>query len=253
MEFTRRNLSTLAAVMVLFGHVKRDVTSVGPLDSLLARTPAHFVPVQGEMEQLGGSYVWYDRENARWVRSGKAGPGVSASLGNRGKDHRSGAMLNTLESVDSLFYTSYPSRNATIGADDKERSALRRGYFEDLGFVGGWWVGGKGGRNYTNDPHQLTSYYVAIAFNPQSTTAVDALCSPGAAGGIFQWPNSALDAITSATKICGATTTKLKQQHAVGYLCEWVYEFALAPADNVSESCGFESCGMRNFSKRAGV
>jgi hypothetical protein len=44
-----------------------------------------------------------------------------------------------------------------------------------------------------------------------------------------------------AVNFANAKDIKAKQLHMVGYLCELVYDLALTPGDNVSQSPGFET------------
>ena len=125
-------------------------------------------------------------------------------------------MLTTLEDTSSLFYASYPSKNASLSSN------IRRGYHEDL------------------------DVYVVIGYDQADASACAALCSPASTTGIFQWPTSSLECIGKAT-VRGATTLKLKQLHAVGFMLELGFELMLSPDDDVSESPGFESFGLRSF------
>ena len=128
-------------------------------------------------------------------------------------------MLKTVEDASSLFYGSYPSKNASLS------SSIRRGYHEDL------------------------DVYVVIGYDQADADACAALCSPASTAsttGIFQWPASSLERIGKAT-VRGATTLKLKQLRAVGYMLELGFELMLSPDDDVSESPGFESFGLRVF------
>ncbi len=58
--------------------------------------------------------------------------------------------------------------------------------------------------------------------------------------GIFVWSKEMLERIC-AVNFQKAKDLEAKQLHMVGYLCELVYDLALTPDDNVSQSPGFET------------
>jgi hypothetical protein len=56
----------------------------------------------------------------------------------------------------------------------------------------------------------------------------------------IEWSKEVLERI-GAVNFLGAKDLEAKQLHMVGYLCELVYDLALAPDQNVSQSPGFET------------
>jgi hypothetical protein len=55
------------------GHVKRDLVGRQTTDSLLTVYLAEFTCVEPG-EEVKGAYLFYERENGKFVRSGKASP-----------------------------------------------------------------------------------------------------------------------------------------------------------------------------------
>ena len=58
--------------------------------------------------------------------------------------------------------------------------------------------------------------------------------------GIFVWSKEMLERI-GVVNFPNAKDLKAKQLHMVGYLCELIYDLALTPGNNVSQSPGFET------------
>jgi hypothetical protein len=70
-------------------------------------------------EQIEGAYLFYDRENGIFVRSGKASP---TYIHDRGEQHRASAQTSV-----KGFYGKYPD-----ASNPNIRDGLRRGYFSNL-------------------------------------------------------------------------------------------------------------------------
>ncbi len=68
-----------------------------------------------------------------------------------------------------------------------------------------------------------------------------ALCSENMASGILSWSPLVLQEVAKLN-IAGTITLQEEQIHMVGYLFEMLFDLMIAPADNVSESPGFEAC-----------
>lgn len=215
-----QNLSTVAALAVLFGMARSNLCCISPRTALLMTSPSRFVlvPSQGAIAELCGAYMHKDKESLAAVRIGKTGPGVKRGFGTRcNAEHPKAAMLKTLTDASSLFYGSYLSKNAELS------SSIRRGYHEDD-----------------------LDVYVVVGYDQADESACAALCAPASTTGIFQWPASSLEDVRKATGL-GAATLEVKQLHAVGYMLELGFELMLSPDDDVSESPGFESFGLRCF------
>ena len=220
LEWAASNLPVMAALIVLAGHAKKDLSCANLKTSLLAVETMHFMEVtEGDLRQVEGSYLYYSTVDGLWIRSGKV---VGSSTSNRciwmrHKEHRVSAMLMTSNDIESLFYTSYPS-NAAANTSD----ILRRGYFEDL------------------------RLFVALGFLRTNAADVDMLVATSAADGILFWPAVSITRIDK-TNFRGVANLKEKQLHMVGYLFELCYDLMLSPNDNVSQSPGFEACGLKTF------
>lgn len=121
LAWAKANFAQVAAIAVIFRHVKRDLEGVNARGSLLK--PAYFIEVGGENEHLCGAYGT-EHEGAV-VRFGSA----SRSFGERISEHATAARLLTLENRSSLFYMAYPASSAEFS------KSTRRGFFEDLTFI----------------------------------------------------------------------------------------------------------------------
>ena len=219
-EWTLLNLSHVSALIVLANHVKVDLSCVGVKDSLLPATTANFMQVTtNELEKVEGSYLYYDDMNGKWIRSGKVvgSSTTNRCIGMRNKEHQKSAELREHKDMESLFYMSYPSETVARTSD-----GLRRGFFKNL------------------------RLFVALGFLRTNATAVDVLVATSAVEGILCWPASTITQITN-TNFRGVENLKDKQLHMVGYLFELCYELMLSPNDNVSQSPGFETCGLKVF------
>ena len=212
MDFFRDKIPRVAAVAVLFAHVKKDITCSSETSCLLAASTSRFVLVVNEFGLLEGCYLYWDNENGVWVRSGKV-VGTESTKRNfevRGKEHGAASQLLSLDSKASRFYNAYPASSS-----EAYSTILRKGWFSDL------------------------SQFVGLGFSRTDHTAVAALCAP--AGGVLCWSNGAMDR-TNKAKFAGCKALQEKQLHMVGYLFELFYDLMLSPDINVSRSPGFETC-----------
>jgi flavin-binding protein dodecin len=220
-QFVRKNLSRVAAAMIIFNHAVDDLEwcATDPNECLLRNAFSKytsFIPLTGtsatsttEAAKITeGCYLYFDTENLVWVRSGKVSGG--RSFAKRHKEHMKGSQLECDKSRLSKFYTCYPSATATV-----ERSRLRRGHFGDL------------------------QMYSGLAFSSRPD-------SPGLRhlqddkNGIFVWDKDCLSSL-SKVKFSGTVALNDKKLHMVAYLCELGYDLMLAPAKNISRSPGFET------------
>ena len=78
-KFSRRNLSRVGAVLVMNGHVRKNLEGVVDRDGVsFLRSPnagGYFVPLTGGVEneiasKLVGCYLFFDQELGIWIRSG---------------------------------------------------------------------------------------------------------------------------------------------------------------------------------------
>jgi len=214
LKFTNNNLSRFAAIAVLADHVKDDLKCAGD-DTCLLRPPPNNFKSMHEVESLQGCYLYWDSSNYFWVRSGKVA-GEDRSFRARHDEHIVSSLLENEESVESLFYTSYPHKGSSNISD-----VSRRAYFQDL------------------------VLYCGIGFTSETA---DVLCEAAAEEGVLFWDDTVLEQISNSSGLGGRTTTlEEKQLHMVAFLCEIGYDLLLSPSHNVSCSPGYESCGLVKF------
>ena len=205
-----QNLGRVSAIMVVMGHVKNDLSmaKTNSRTSLLCPPGDSFI-IAGtdEILDLEGAYLYYDIDDSCWIRSGKV-IGNDRSFGKRNKEHAKKALELTMDSLKSLFYRTYPSKNAP------SNGCVRNGYFENL------------------------VMYVALGFSrkqPQHLKLV------GKEDGLLSWEGAILQKLEKASLVGCNGGLKGKQLHAVGYLFELCYDLALSPDRNLSQNPGFES------------
>ena len=143
-----------------------------------------------------------------WIRSGKVD---GCSFEARFKEHKKGSCLTTSESLESNFYTKYPS--SSVGEENKRRND---GEFEQL------------------------KLYCGLGFDP-SHEYHKALYLTSAEHAVFDWSNIAIKKIMQVNFSSGSKGLFAKQLTMVAYLCELAYDLSLSKEYNVSESPGFET------------
>ena len=203
LQWFSQNLGVLAAVAVLNNHVVRDLTHADDKVSLLTCVPTRWLDAAPHA-QLSGTYIHFDDEAVRVVRSGKAVR--TDGIGGREKDHKKAARCLTSETAKSKFYSTYP----TTATED-------------------------GGSSW-GDLRQC----VAFAFDMRDKEKTNVICASERSKGILVWPKLDRKSINEI-KFAGASTLEAKQLHMVGYLFELGYDLMIAPSANVSESAGFET------------
>jgi len=141
-QFARDNMSRVAALMVLSGHIHKDVARFRyrPTHCLLIplTKTCNFrmlVDCSGRVEdharKLRGCYLCYDTASEDFIRSGKA----SRPFADRVDDHRINSKLTNEASMQSNFYLTYPSKEAEcIDAYTKQRL----GWFDSIHFICGF-------------------------------------------------------------------------------------------------------------------
>jgi len=124
LKYTARNMPQVAATMVLNNHIKKDLSCLDTNACLLAET-TNFLKAQFNDEQhLEGCYLYYDCNNRKWIRSGKA---VGSTMCVRHGQHEKESHLKTASSLKSKFYNSYPSKDVVLPSEQ-----ARLGKFENL-------------------------------------------------------------------------------------------------------------------------
>ena len=143
LQWASKNLSTMAALMTLFGHIKDDIESLGENATLL-KSAEYFCQAVDDLEKLQGTYLHYDTNDNKWIRSGKVtGRGFDV----RNIEHWKCALARF---ATASFYLRYPAK-----ASVRASTSSRNGYFDNLsqyvalGFeVGNDEVGGKLAQDY---------------------------------------------------------------------------------------------------------
>jgi hypothetical protein len=72
-DWARKNLSIVSAYMVLFGHVKDDISCIDDTGCLLTNptTSSNYLLCTNDEATLQGCYLYYDKNDGVWRRSGK--------------------------------------------------------------------------------------------------------------------------------------------------------------------------------------
>jgi hypothetical protein len=214
-NFVRENLGPVAAMMILVGHVQSHL--LGSVDRghvCLLRNPVgggKMIPLLGEngsrtnaAKILQGCYLHFHREKGVWIRSGKAtGQPFEDRLG----QHEKGAKLRDGISLESNFYSHYPSKDAQINT-----STISLGFYEDL------------------------DVYCGLCFT--DTRVVYELLTSHDEGSIFKWSSNSLKRLKGLK--WNGDKEQRKRVHMVGYLVELVYDLSIARDNNISGSPGFE-------------
>ena len=210
LEWVRINLPVLCAIATRKGHIKKSNFLGDTEYTCLLTTQIHnFHEVLGRYELYEGCYlyVFKNGEDLEIVRSGKVASGhTKRNFAGRDKEHGDDAMLEK-KSTHSKFHLTYPQKQASF------LPKSLRGHFDDL------------------------TQYVGLAFDPDNSDAVDAICNTSE-DGIFEWPEEMLTHLKADS--WNAISLKKKQLNMVSFLWELFYDLALAPGSNVSQSPGFE-------------
>ncbi len=144
------------------------------------------------------------------------GYGVDLHVVQAQKHALGGVKRNTkAKSIDEMrnsrFYRYYVSSSATTTLVKRKR------YFEDLVF------------------------FCAMAFDPKN---VKAICAVDNEDSLFVWRSDFIEYLTEKARK-RETTLERMQLSAVAYLLEICYDLMLAHSENISDSPGFESLGLR--------
>ena len=208
--WAQKNLSVVAAYMILFSHSKKDITRIHESESLLSHPNANkFLLCTNNEGNLQGCYLYYNNHGEKFIRSGKV-TGNSRSFITRHLEHKKGAGSNNAS--DSTFYDVYPTENSSRAV-----SAHREGYFEQL------------------------EQYVAAGFKP-SVDTMTIFQKDYNDCGIFFYSDEER-ALLEKANFKGRTNGE-KYLDIVSYLFELGYDLALSRTDNVSSSPGFEAFGV---------
>jgi hypothetical protein len=203
-----RNLSVVAAIMIMSKHVAMDLSCLGESSCLLAPTTAGFIPCEDHSSMnRQGAYLYFNINTGQWIRSGKV---VRRGFVVRHDEHYKSSQQ---DDPKLNFYLMYPSK-------DGKRSGRRGklGYFEHL--------------------RQL----VAAGFDP-TTDLAKCMDKDYQDGGLLMLSCDDKGRIESSLKSSlKKELTKIeKYQEYIAYLFELGYDLAINPDNNVSRSPGFES------------
>jgi hypothetical protein len=203
-KLANKNISVVAAYMILAQHVKDDLTRLDESKSLLTPKLDKFVQLQACNINKHGTYLYHDDNHFEFIRSGKVS---TKGFGMRHEEHRKKAADES--ATENTFYMSYPTKNNV-----RAKSHLTRGEFESL------------------------TLYVAAGFESTGSLASQVVNNFDS-GGIMIMNEADKTNINTSMK---QTPDLLQKYHAfLSYLMELGYDLAIAPSCNVSGSFGFES------------
>ena len=223
LEWARKNLSVVAAYMVLLDHVKKDISCISHSKCLLAKpnggslvthgssTSSNFLLCTNTEALRQGCYLYYDTNEDEWIRSGKV-TGPDRHFLARHLEHTKRAE-DDKNIDDSDFYDRYPSLKSR-----RANSIAVDGNFENL------------------------RQFVGAAFS-WTGDVKDMFQKDYGNGGIFGYTKEDMDNIQRVNFRGRSNEEKFIEM--VGYLFELGYELALSRKYNVSQSPGFEGCGLR--------
>lgn len=235
LKWFQKNISQFAAIVTLAGHVRDEPAMVSEKDCLLKNpsgTRNRFILVEADTDvsNAEGCYLYFDTENAEWVRSGKVAGTEHDSKGimDRHEEHVASASRND---NSSDLYVKYPGKQSGLAImmrKDKVHPHPWRAYFEDLDLYCG------------------IGFIRSDVVEQRLTSSYDDSNSPN---GIFTWDKHCIDSLNKCEKD-GVTSLKDKQLHMVAYLLELGYDLMLSAGMNVSTMPGFEKFGLPNLYKR---
>ena len=203
-QLANKNLSVIAAFMVIADHVKTNLQPLDETHSLLSPEPHKFIPCEQHKEWIG-AYAYRDENQGIFIRSGKSS---AKGFCHRHNEHRKEAMKKATTS--NRFYSSYPTKcNPRY-----KTSRLVLGCFDDL------------------------KQYIVAGFDPKCELA-SRIDKSYDEGGIMILSQTHKEKINASMK---QTPNALHKYHTyLSYLFELGYDLAIAPSHNVSDSFGFES------------
>lgn len=208
LRWAQKNLAIVAAYMVIFDHVVPDVTCLDESSCLLKQPSCNnFLTCSNEESTQVGCYLHFNRNLSVWVRSGSAA-GVGG-FGQRLSQHKKRAEADT-NPDNSQFYDNYPSVESV-----RSRSKSKRGLFEHL------------------DPYIGASFCKNIPPGILSSRGED---------GLFLYTPEEVGWINNLH--CHGKPMDQKYQQMIAYLFELGYDLAISRIYNVSNSPGFEGCGL---------
>ena len=201
----KKNIPIVSATMVVLNHVKFDLTCLGGNDCLLS-IQNNFRFASNSEGDLEGCYLYFDRNQSVWVRSGKV---TGRSFTTRHDEHKK-ASKNEHE---SQFYAWFPSNDGSGLTSNIER----RGWFENLD------------QNVAVGIDRTVDGVMRLLTADRDTEQ-----------GFLRFENEFKNKIEKVS-FNGARNIQDKQMHMVAYLFELAYDIALGSTNNASTSPGFET------------
>jgi hypothetical protein len=197
-----KNLSMVAAYMVLADHVKDNLKCLDATKSLLTPNTNKFHPANAFKDEIG-AYLFNDTNLGEIIRTGSnSGQGFAG----RYNDHRLNAMKTGLPESD--FYLYYPTKD-----NPRATSKAVRGNFESLEQI------------------------IAAGFDPKCDLS-KCIDKSYEEGGVLIMSKADKTKINSSIR---QNPNSLHKFHAfLCYQMEYGYDLAISPASNVSGSFGFE-------------
>ena len=211
-----RNVHACLKVAMNQTHVLGKLRMCDQFSGLWASNSSVFLPVEGDIRQLCGTYLMYFPEWEEIFRAGYAF-GVTTNLGTRTDDHRQNSKLTRAELQKSKLYNMFPSKSTTV-----DTRVTRVGHMEDVKFL------------------------VGNAFDRNS---VKWLVTDFSDGGIFHWSDAAMKV---AQSIHLGANIQDKQVIMVTYMLEALDGLMIDPKYNVSESPGMDIFMRGNGGSRTG-
>ena len=209
-KWSERNFGIIAAIMLLLGHVKEDYECFDRTYTLLDDESC-FIAIEGsEIEMNEGTYLYFDRNNKEWIRSGKV---TSRSFLDRHREHEKRATATMVVKSVSRFYKLYLGRDT----EQAKRSKVRRGLWENL------------------------ALFCAVAIDRNDEEKRDIITMDYERGGLFVYNDNEMKRIKNMNSRSNKSEQE-KRVELISYLFELAYDLAISDQHNVSESAGFESC-----------
>ena len=111
LQWARKNFAITSVYMVLFNHVKGDLSCLGNTACLLSNNTNNFLLCTNEEAKFQGAYLHRDKNDEEWVRSGSKAGAPDKGFADRNKEHYRGAK-SAINDPPSTFYDTFPARNS---------------------------------------------------------------------------------------------------------------------------------------------
>mmetsp|Transcript_11258 Transcript_11258/g.19944 ORF Transcript_11258/g.19944 Transcript_11258/m.19944 type:complete len:198 (+) Transcript_11258:449-1042(+) len=196
--------------MVLFNHIKGDLSCLGNTACLLSNNTNNFLLCTNEEAKFQGAYLHCDKNDEEWVRSGSKAGAPDKGFADRNKEHYRGAK-SAINDPPSTFYDTFPARNSPRAQRIGSKS------WEHL------------------------EQHVAAGFNPNDPV-ISEFKKDYDDGGLCFFSSAEIQKVRQISM--NGREENQKIFCIVAYLFELAYDLALDPRKNVSSSPGFEAFGL---------